>query len=44
MDKVCGTSKDDCHRYATCTDIEPGKYECTCNIGYSGDGKTCIGM
>ena len=44
VDKVCGTPKDDCHEHATCTDLEPGKYECKCNLGYSGDGKTCIGV
>ena len=44
VDKVCGTPKDDCHEHATCTDLEPGMYECKCNLGYSGDGKTCIGV
>ena len=41
--KICGTSKDDCHQHATCTDTSPGKYSCVCNDGYTGDGKTCTG-
>lgn len=40
---ICGTSEDDCHRYATCTDTGPAKYLCKCNEGYTGDGKNCTG-
>ena len=43
LKKVCGSERDDCHEHATCTDTSPGKYECTCNPGYTGDGKTCVG-
>jgi hypothetical protein len=43
-DKICDTPKDDCHEYATCTDLAPGEYKCECNLGYSGDGKSCIGV
>ena len=41
--KICGSDKDDCHKYAKCADTGPGEHECTCNPGYSGDGKTCKG-
>ena len=41
--KICGTDRDDCHKNATCTDIAPGSYKCTCNEGYAGDGKICTG-
>ena len=42
--KICGTERDDCDELATCTDIGHGSYECTCNEGYTGDGKTCSGL
>ena len=29
-----------CHKNANCTDTD-GSYECTCNIGFSGDGFNC---
>ena len=31
-----------CHDQATCTNTQ-GSYLCNCNLGYSGDGKTCVG-
>ena len=40
---ICGTEKDDCHEFAKCADTGPGTHECTCNEGYTGDGKTCTG-
>ena len=40
---ICGTDRDDCHKFATCTYIGPGAYKCTCNEGYTGDGNTCTG-
>lgn len=43
-DKVCGTEKEDCHRYATCVDTGPGIHHCDCKDGYTGDGKTCAGF
>ena len=44
VEKICGTPKDDCSEFATCRDTGPGKYECTCKPGYTGDGKLCIGI
>ncbi|WP_395239429.1 EGF domain-containing protein, partial [Salmonella sp. s54412] len=38
---ICGGEKDDCHELATCKDTGPATYQCTCNEGYVGDGKTC---
>ena len=42
--KICGSAKEDCHKYAKCTDLGPGNYKCTCNKGYTGNGKTCTGL
>ena len=41
--KICGTPQDDCSEFATCADTGPGSYICTCNKGFTGDGKTCKG-
>lgn len=38
----CSAETLDCSKFSTCTDT-PGSYKCTCNPGFSGDGKTCIG-
>ena len=34
---------DVCDSNALCTNTE-GSYGCACNVGYTGDGKTCTGM
>lgn len=41
--KICGSPRDDCHRFATCFDTAPGEYKCVCREGYVGDGKECKG-
>ena len=39
----CEDGVDDCSINAMCTDARY-LYNCTCNDGYSGNGKTCTGM
>ena len=36
----CVDGTNDCDVNATCTDTDDG-FDCTCNDGYEGDGKTC---
>ena len=38
----CKYDLDNCHADATCTNIN-GSFNCTCLIGYAGDGVSCIG-
>ena len=35
--------KNDCHQYADCIDIPPGKHFCSCQPGFIGDGMRCDG-
>ena len=42
--EICATLEDDCHLFATCMNTGPGSHKCTCKNGYTGDGKTCIGL
>ncbi len=39
---ACGLGTHDCHQHASCENTDDG-YECTCNVGYDGDGRTCTG-
>ena len=36
----CISGSTECHDNATCTNSD-GSYECTCDIGFSGDGFNC---
>ena len=40
-DDECKNGMHDCDMNATCTNTI-GSFECTCNDGFIGDGKTCI--
>ena len=39
----CTANAHDCHLDATCSNTD-GSFTCSCNQGYSGDGKQCDGM
>ena len=40
----CDDGTDNCHVNADCTDTI-GSFQCTCSLGYSGDGvDNCTGM
>ena len=36
----CMTEMDNCHKNATCNNTF-GSFECTCNVGFDGDGINC---
>ena len=38
----CTSNTDDCSNAATCTNTAGG-FNCNCNSGYTGNGKTCYG-
>lgn len=38
----CKNDMDNCHANALCTNTD-GSFNCTCLIGYSGDGVSCEG-
>jgi len=37
----CATSND-CSEHATCSN-NVGSYDCTCDVGYRGNGRNCYG-
>ena len=37
----CTTGTDDCDDNAECTNND-GSFSCSCNNGWTGDGKTCM--
>jgi hypothetical protein len=37
----CATAADNCDANATCTNTD-GSYDCECEPGYEGDGKSCV--
>ena len=39
----CAEETHDCHKHAFCNDTD-GSFNCTCETGYSGDGKSCHGQ
>ena len=36
----CDLKIDNCHENATCNDTT-GSFECTCDVGFEGDGVNC---
>ena len=43
IDECADSTLNNCNDNANCTDTI-GSYECTCSLGYSGDGFLCDGM
>ena len=39
----CNDNAHDCHSDASCSNTV-GSFTCSCNQGYSGDGRQCVGM
>ena len=38
----CKLQTDQCHQHAQCSDRKDG-YVCSCQTGFTGDGKQCMG-
>ena len=43
MPEEYGHLENNCHVDANCTNTK-GSFYCTCHLGYSGDGVSCVGM
>ena len=43
IDECMSLEGNDCHERAECTNTE-GSYNCSCNVGYTGDGFNCTGI
>lgn len=43
MPKEYDHLENNCHLDANCTNTK-GSFHCTCHLGYSGDGVSCVGM
>ena len=43
VNECANISLTTCHRNADCSNI-PGTYQCSCKIGYTGNGTHCVGM
>lgn len=39
----CANGTHDCHRDAICTNTDGG-FNCSCNGGFTGDGRKCAGV
>ena len=39
----CADNTHSCHSNANCFYLGPGKHNCTCAAGYTGDGTVCAG-
>lgn len=42
LNPACGKENRKCHRYARCV-VKSGVEYCNCNIGFQGDGYSCLG-
>ena len=42
IDECANDASNNCSSNANCTDTI-GSYDCTCNVGYDGDGFSCEG-
>ena len=40
----CRDEIHSCHADAKCVFTKPGQHNCTCALGYKGDGTVCVGM
>ncbi|XP_065195128.1 uncharacterized protein LOC135826446 isoform X1 [Sycon ciliatum] len=38
----CTGNTHDCHAQAYCSQLPGQEYQCTCTVGFTGDGRTCV--